>query len=90
MEVEGYTRPRRNTTLIPNMMYVSRENTTQANTHKREAKTQDLVTAKGGTVVPTCTATPCHFAGHKAVREPKEHGLGALEVGFGFALFCDV
>ena len=72
------------------MMYVSRENTTQANTHKREAKTQDLVTAKGGTVVPTCTATPCHLAGHKAVKVPKKARLDAFEVGFGFPLFCDL
>ena len=72
------------------MMYVSRENTTQANTHKRKAKSQSSLTVKGGTVVPICTATPRHFAGFKTVRILKRARLDALEVGFGFALFCDV
>jgi len=48
--------------LIPNMMYVSREEGTQANTHQGKPKTQAYVSATSGTVVPMCTGRPCQIA----------------------------
>jgi len=48
--------------LIPNMMYVSREEGTQANTHQRKSKTQGYVSGTGGTVVPMSTGKPCQIA----------------------------
>jgi len=44
---------------IPNMMYVSTEEGTQANTHQRKPKTQGFVSTTSGTVVPMCTGRPC-------------------------------
>ena len=40
--------------------------------------------------MPMCTATPCDFAGHKAMKVLREHDLVVLEVSLSFALFCEV
>ena len=47
--------------LIPNMMYVSREEGTQVNTHQRKPEMQGNVMAQGGTVVPRSTVWPCQI-----------------------------
>jgi len=44
---------------IPNVMYVSREEGTQANAHQGKPKTQGYVSTTSGTVVPMCTGRPC-------------------------------
>jgi len=48
--------------LIPNMMYVLREEGTQANTHQRKPEIQGYVLAKCGTVVPMSTGRSCQVA----------------------------
>ena len=48
-------------TLIPNMMYVSREEGTQAKTHQRKPKLKVIFSATGGTVVPMCTGGSCQI-----------------------------
>ena len=58
---------------------MSRENTTQANSHQKEGEKPTLGHGKGGTVVPYGTGWPCLFAGYKNRVVKKSALLGPLK-----------
>ena len=59
---------------------MSKENTTQANSHQKEGEKPSFGHGKGGTVVPYGTVRPCHFAAHKNREGEKVARLEAFVV----------
>jgi len=75
------------------MMYISREEGTQANTHQKKLKIQGYVTAKGGTVMPMSTGRPCQIAAWPWLKSFTLHGWRCFEVGVfasSFGVILDV
>ena len=66
--------------MIPNMMYMSREQRTQANTHQKGEEKGRIGHGKGGTIVSYGTVRPCHFAVHKNCEGEKEARLEVFVV----------
>ena len=69
------------------MMYASKEEGTQANTHQRKPERQGNVTTKGGTVVPMSTGRPCQVTAWPWLKFFTLHGWRCFEVGM-FASSC--
>jgi len=67
--------------LIPNTMYISREEGTQANTLQKKLQMQGHVMAKGGTVVPMSTGRPCQVAAWPWLKSFTLYGWRCFEVG---------